>query len=765
MTFDEFRADIAAFADDENDVLVERGGQVLFRRNGNDIAARLCEDVSGSFTVDIDGVIFPYRRFIADYLAGMPMFAERLFNRRTGVDAFVDGPAKLESVYNGTKQATALTLLDEECRTQSPFASRLIFVTADAGFGKTALLREYQMNCALKYLDQQSSFLFWHVDLQGRQLLRLSEALLGDLGDLRISGIYMSGIVRLLRHRLLVIGIDGFDELAAEQGSTDALGALALIVKQMKDQGTLVASSRRTFFDTEDYLKRTKLLKRTVESECEFDQIHLQPWKKGEAVTFLHKYRLEGKGFADPEVTYKQIECALGGEEHPMIGRPFLLSYIAKGLLRYGLEPATFLEKHSGPITGVDEVVQAFISREVAQKWISRDTGEPYLTVDQHLELLSQVAEEMWESQVDRLSLEVIEAITATLFDDWGFSAERRQQSFNMVKMHVMLVPPPDSDGRFRSFDHPEFRNYFIAYSIAALFKCGMSTPSKSRLGRLLSAAQIPDSVAQYTWLLVQSAEDNLKSDVAMLVSLIEDEWRPTFLPTNVGTLLPQLLDGRTPAEKIVIDKRLIYSGLMFEGVRLTNVQFVNGVFSKTSFADVEWSGVTFSDCELTDITLYRTSTYRDVVFHNCNFHGVSLIDGEEETREYAPQRVAALLASLGITVTAADIATVAPNNTLPEKDFHKLARRVLRVFRRTTSLTNSIVQIKFKSDAAAIREQLLPLMERCGVVQGTVYHGSGSAQEGWKLEVILEDLLASDGSGENDHLAMFWQEVAKIDG
>jgi hypothetical protein len=380
------------------------------------------------------------------------------------------------------------------------------------------------------------------------------------------------------------------------------------------------------------------------------------------------------------------------------------------------------------------------------------------------MELLSQVAEEMWESQVDRLSLDVIEAITAALFDGWGLTAERRQQAFNMMKMHVMLVPPPDSDGRYRSFDHPEFRNYFVAYSLAQSFKENMTGASRSRLGRLLGAAQLPDSVARYTWLLVDSADDRLRDEIDALVGLIEAEWRPTFLATNVGTLLPQLLDGRTPAEEITIKGKPIFTGLVFEGVRLTNVHFVGAIFSKTSFADVEWSDVTFTDCELVDVIFSRSSTYRRVAFSSCSFHGAELVDEDEETREYAPQRVAALLASLGISVVSADVTAVRLNDIVEEGGFHKLVRRVLRVFRRTTSLTDNIIKLKFKNDIAEIKEQVLPMMERNGIVQSTLYHGGGAPQEGWKLEVVLEDLLASDGGQENGSLATFWREVAKMD-
>src|ERR1035441_75300 len=385
MPFEQFRADIAAFADDENEVIVQRDGQCIFPRGGKEITAKLVDEEDGKWVVDVEGGRLSYRRFVSSYLARLDVFAERILAKRTPMAAFVNGHARLESVSAGNADGSAMELLDSECRTHSPFSSKVLFLTADAGHGKTVLLREYQAQQALMYLDGKSPFVFWHVDLQGRQLLRLSEALLGDLGDLRMSGLYMAGIVRLLHHRMLVLAIDGFDELAAEQGTADALGALSSLVHQLQDSGTIVAASRRTFFDTEDYSRRSGLLRKHVSSQCEFDQLHLKPWVKEQAVQFLGSIKVESRSFPNPEDTYASIVEELGGNpEHPMLTRPFLLTQVARGLLLYNATPVEFIRGMHNALEGVASVVQAFVQREVSEKWKYKDTGEPYLTIEQH---------------------------------------------------------------------------------------------------------------------------------------------------------------------------------------------------------------------------------------------------------------------------------------------------------------------------------------------------------------------------------------------
>ncbi len=53
----------------------------------------------------------------------------------------------------------------------------------------------------------------------------------------------MPAVLRLMRQRSIVLAIDGFDELAAEQGSADALGALAMLVRDLQGRGVVIAAS------------------------------------------------------------------------------------------------------------------------------------------------------------------------------------------------------------------------------------------------------------------------------------------------------------------------------------------------------------------------------------------------------------------------------------------------------------------------------------------------------------------------------------------
>ena len=763
MDINEILDDLSAFADDPSDVVVQRDGSAIFVRGGHEINI-FCREENGNLMIEYQGKRIPYKQFIARDVAGLDIFAQRLLSKRPSIQAFVDGPSKLKSVSSESKTGRALELLDFECTNVSPFCARVVFITADAGHGKTALLREYQNRQADKFLKGQASFLFWHIDLQGRQLLRLHEALMGDLGELRMmSGLWMAGIVRLLRHRLLVLAIDGFDELAAEQGQTDALGALAVIVQQMEDKGVIIAASRRTFFDTEDYAKRTGMLRRKIAGDCEFDQIRLLDWTREEDIKFLSNIRVDGKSVNNPASMYNQILDELHQDvNHPMLTRPFLLTHLVRGLLRYDTTPSDFIRGMKDPLEGVNEVVKAFIQREVSEKWKTRDTGEPYLSIEQHMQLLTHVAQEMWTSQTDRLSNDVIETFTILLMDQWKIPEDRKRQIIEMVKMHVMLIIPSDGDEKSRSFDHPEFRNYFIAQSFAELISTAIQKQSSTDLGNAMSIAQLPDSVANYCAKILDKKPGFIIQFVSLMSDLVTKEWKPTFLQTNVGTMLPCMLDGYKSDIAIQFKGRAVFSSIVFENTRLRNITFTDANFLNISFTGVEWEKIEFNNCEFSGITVDRAATYKSVRMISCRIYEVRVMDNDEEiSRGYSPERIQELLSFVGIILDESLDEQVQCQSL--ETEARKLAYRILRIFRRTTAMSEDVLNLKIPSCLEnRHREQIIHLMEKHGIIEEKKWRGGGKSKL-WILIRSLDDVLRTDCGKGDSNLVQFWTALDKL--
>lgn len=756
--FEEIVDDLLAFADDESGAAVDADGTFILQRNGEELSGSLSQGPDGQIWVDIDGAKLPYRRFLTHNLARLDVLAQRLTERRPSIAGFVNAEVSLQRAAEDVVRDDGLSLLDARCGTVSPFASRVLFVTADAGHGKTALLREHQFKQAQKFLKGDSHYLFWHLDLQGRQLLRLSEALMGDLAELRLSGLWMPAVVRLMRRGVLIVGIDGFDELAAEQGGVDALGALASLVSQLEGHGVVVAASRRTFFNTDDYLRRGGMVRRGVPDPCQFDQMELEAWTERDVLEYFERAEFGGQRIQNPRDMYSRVVAVLGGDKsHPLVTRPFLVSQIARASVLYDASPEEFLRAPDDPFSGVASVVSAFVTREVAEKWKVRETGEPYLTEEQHFAFLADVAEEMHRSQKDRLPIDIIETIATLLLDQWEIDGGLRQQIIEMVRMHVLLVAPPASNQSQRMFDHPEFRDYFIAYALKERIAAVMAGGGTNDLVRFLSISQLSDSTARY----VCSMLDRTALGVATLLSSMEEalkkEWKPTYIQQNLGTLIPFMIDGVEFDSPASFSGKVIYSSLAFENTRIRNFTFRDGTFVNASLRNVEWRNVSLETMALGELQLDRASTFVDVRLIRCSVEGVRVqSDDEDELREYAPLRIRRELERIGLILVDEEL----PIETLDEATDStnvRLLRKLLRVFHRTTIVSDEILRTRFGSDSVALEDQLLPLLVKYGVVGSRKWRGSGN-HNAWALTVSLDDFLA--GEGTDDSHGRVWRAL-----
>ena len=565
LTFDVIKEDIEAFADDVSDVITDRkNASFLFTKNGEDYVIKVIKKDNIIKNVEFQGNIIPYKKFLSKHLAKLDSFAERILIKRKGVTAFINGPAKLNLTENDDENNRALELLQKECSIKDQFSTKIIFITADAGHGKTALLREFQSIKAKKYLDGKSEQLFWHIDLQGRQLLRLSEAFMGDLGELRVTGLWMQSIIRLMKHGLLVIGIDGFDELAAEQGTNDALGSLALLVNSLNNTGIIVAASRRTFFDTEDYLKKTRLFDGKTNQLCSFNEITLRNWTKNEVSLYAFTREINNS-----DNFYAEVYNLLGRQSnHPLLTRPFLISQLVSAITKYNISASDFIGGMSNPRDpnkGVNSLIEAFIKREVEEKWKDKETGEPYLNQEQHEWILSSIAEEMWKSQTEKIQVDIIQTLVLLLLEEWGIDESRRMQVFEMVKMHALLVFPIDGNHNYRLFEHPEFKDYFTSISLKRLLIESLRSSKSRELSSFLSTAQISDSLALYTFSNAAFNNSDIEPLISLLQDLVKKEWKPTFININVGTMIPFILNRYDLEPNIEINSKIVYTSLVFE--------------------------------------------------------------------------------------------------------------------------------------------------------------------------------------------------------
>lgn len=759
--FDIIIKDIASFADDEHDIIADNNtGEIVFDRNGQTISLRILEDEDGRKLVCQNDVVTPYKTFLAKNLAHLDVLASKMLQSyQSDYGYYVDPEVSLYEQSNN-KSGKGLEILSKECNTTALVGSKLCFVTADAGHGKSMLLHQFQFSQATKYLGGKANYLFWHIDLHGRDLVRLNEAIMYDLGELRITGLYYSSILTLMRRHLIVLGIDGFDELAAEKGGEGALNSLSSLVSQMDGRGVLVAASRRAFFNSQDFIRRSGLLKKNIGAGCVFDELKLLNWRREQCVQYLDYYTFD-------DVEYNQLLTVLGEENHPLLERPYLFTKMVSYAYDDNITPFEFVTQGKNSLDSINDIIEAFIYREV-DKWAdcNKDTGKPYLTFNQHIKLLSEVALEMWQSQKDIVSLDNIQLILTILFDEWKIPADIQPIVIRMVESHAMLI---NVDGRdqYRRFDHPEFKNFFLSKALQIMLDDYVTTHEYRKIQSFLYISQLSDSVAQY--LSSRLDANNILLIVEGLLAMRKKEWKPSYLQTNIGTLLPFILDGHHTESEIVISNKITFTSLIFENKTLENITFSDCSFVNISLKNTKFKNVKFEDCDFTGLSICGNSEniFDNVVIlenNRINELVISYGDGDSE-REYSPYLIFMMLSSLGINCHV-DEATAREVETQESSDFYKLVKRLLNKFSKSTCLYESNIRdlpiYNFNKPDIVLNE-IIPLLEKYGIIEER--ENKKTRQAGTCAWVLKHYDISEIFRAEDDlthSLAGFWSEVKR---
>ncbi len=763
MNKDEIKKDLLAFADDDSDVLFSQNGDVMFYKNGTEQICRIGLNSDGHRVVDFHGERLSYRTFIAKKLAGLDLFARKIIDKRKKVTAFVDSPAILTTSINNEIKDTALNLLQKECDEFLEFGSKINFITADAGHGKSALLRQFQFIQAERYLKNESSYLFWHVDLQGRDLVRLPEAIMFDLGELRLPGLYYPSIINLIQKRFIILAIDGFDELAAEIGGTNAVSSLSSFISEMSGQGTLIAASRRTFFDTHDYLKKTSLLKGKVPHDINFNELKLKNWTKTEVITYFNNI-----DFTNPESIYDCLLTELHDDNHPILTRPFLLTKLATAIEGKSDFIPQFFSKNGNPNEGVSLIVEAFTKREV-DKWKERDTqtGKPYLTYEQHIELLANISKEMWEAKRDFVTIEEIELYTVLLLDEWKVEESLRATIVRMVRTHAFLNPIAERKFDSRKFDHDEFKNYFLARALAQLINDCIATGNYKKLKQFLYIDQLPDSVAMFCSNYILDLNSQILEIIKSFKMMVEEEYKPTYLQMNIGTLFPFMIDKINFEHPILFDAKVTFASLIFENKNLKNIIFQNSNFINISLRDTTLENIHFVNCEFNEIRIELKSKIKlsEVSFDGSrNINSlVFLQDGEVKEIAYSPNRIKEMLIQNGVSFVEDSIKNENSTYLVNDSDFKKsLMKFVLKFNKMSIQYEKSIVNEKYLgNNTQLILDEVIPLLIDHKVIEAIENkHTRQMISAAWRLLVPLEELLKYDGVQNVNNFTTFWQIV-----
>lgn len=490
------------------------------------------------------------------------------------------GPSNLRERHDdlaekNNKEFKLANRVDEACQVVKPSTS-VFFLVGQAGLGKTDLMlslaRERAEDISNDANNEKPLYLF--VSSTGRTLASLDDAVNSSLN---ITKLLSSHSARALcRNGLLVLLVDGFDELLGSSGYENALGSLEPWLRDLSGRGVLVASARSSYYLTQ--------YRRSLESNTSLNVDHtlveLQPWTKQDATDYL----------LQRSVPKKSLSTLTEGD-WKVLGVPFFSKAFAawfEGDHKQDEAPLIF-----------DIVVNQYLARE-ASKLRDPQIGE-LLNPAELNQLFSEIAEMMQLSRGREIEQSDLVLCAQQVIGN-DLDAARPGLSRRLASLCGLGVTSSDGNQNQFGFAHE------------LLFDCFLSSclQSKAHAGTLASAylnllKKSKINAAVFDWLLTKVA--NAQEILPQLIHFGKIDGRETqALSENLGTLWLCLLNkshGVPPSNRAL-------------GIRL----------GELTFSETGWSTIELNNCtiEQLDVPAHGNSK---INAHDCEIELLTCASGD----------------------------------------------------------------------------------------------------------------------------------------
>ena len=648
-----------------------RGFRAVWTMQGEEREALFSVSRDQGVSVTTAGRTVPYGSFVAGPdMADLQRLA-RMILQAMPPGLFVETRAERSSADGDPTKSSAVELLADLLEEENDVATRVVMVTADAGAGKTYVLKELARRYADDYLHGRTRRLLLYVNAQGRSLARLNEALATELQDLKVGLTYHS-VATLARLGILVPVIDGFDELLGVSGYDDAFSSLAGFLDQLEGEGQLLASARSVYYE-EEFLARAGRVSATGDQRWAHVPVRVLEWSDEDRRRYLDQWAAD-RGLTDEasEQLGRRVRTIFAAGREELAKKPLFFARVVE-LLRNNPEFSA-----GGDL--LQALVREYLSRERKEKLLDRQSGS-LLTEEQFERLMCELAQEMWNQETRELDSRSVREVAEFFVESEDLSEAAKQSVVERMPALAFLAQSDEESlrGGGISFEHELFFFHFLARAVVSEFN---STGADVRI--VLSRSALPDDVAERVAAQLNArdgagARGRLQKRLDRLADAGRKEWRRTMqVRENAGLLVMALL--RYAGE----------DGREIDGCTVRSVVFPGGRLGR----------VTLKRCSLVDVEIRRTDL-REARFVECTARDVLLFEprvGPGTTRlelegldvshviglrvpetVYDPSAVAATLKECGAPTPGLDqaIGSGAPS---PYVD---LVERLVRAYRR----------------------------------------------------------------------------------
>ena len=560
--------------------------------------------------------------------------------------------------------------------------------------------------------------------LGGRTFLRFDDVVVSALvNNLRFQFLYYDAFLELVQLGVLVPAFDGFEEMIVESSSGEAISALGNLVGKLRSAGTLLVAARKAYFDYPNFGSQARLFD-TIGTDVNvaFERLSLERWDRGTFTQYAGKRQVD-----DPDGLFRMVAEHLGNNNrHPVLTRAVLVKRLVD-VATEATNLSTLLDR-----IGQDQrdffhdFVGGIVEREAREKWIDKsgDSSGVLLTTDEHHELLSMVAQEIWLSATDALAMDVVSLVVEMFADAREKSPAVARQIHERIKQHSLLAVTRMGRPAL-AFDHEDFRVFYLGQALGR----AVAERDAGMLKSIIDKATLPASaVAEAASSVRRCGGGALGETLALLQSLADSVLPASFVEENCGVLTLALVDRESDPYTI---RNMNFPASALCERRLTNVTVSGSYFPATGLTEL--CHCTFVNCHFERLEIDGSEKVSHTSFDDaCRVNTVVVRVGEDDgdhITRFDPEQIRNELIRTGFDVLFAPPAEPDADAEHDSDDDLVLVQRFLRPFLRATALNDGTVRRRLGVNANHFLNELLPRLQQAGVVQAVQYQGGGTQQ------------------------------------
>ena len=745
MDIQAFRQVLASFADEPSDVDLRLGKVVAqVREDLIDVTLSYESSQDRQLQITENGVTYSARSWLINRVARLPQLADRIIaataitSQAAATSPFVTPSGNLSADLSSSSQTDqdiqvtdAVEALLKKASNPLPGATSVIYLTSDAGEGKTTVINRAAKLQAERFKNKTASTLLVPIPLSGRAFLTFDDAVIAALvNKLRFNYFYFGAFVELVKMGVVVPAFDGYEEMLVEGSKGEAISALGNLVQTLESSGTVFIAARKAFFEYLSFRTQARLLDAIGDRSASFSRLALLRWSKEQ---FCEYGRL--RMAVDPEVMYQAVSARLG-EHHPLLTRAVLVRRLFDVATTDNDQTALIAMLGKRPHDYFYTFVDAIVKREASEKWLSRVTGdvmEPLLTVDEHHQLLSLISQEMWQSASTSLRYDVLDTIVELFAEGASKRGVAIRQIKERLRQHSLLAVDT-SRGQALSFDHEDFQNFYLGEGLGLLLKKNV----RSELQAFLSVNLVPLSTIEQSVQYVVRHEAPIGELLRTISEINEMEPGFSFCKENCSALAIRLAECLKDSKLSVTLNRMFLSAGVLAGRQLGHITFANCQFQPTSIQSSSLSEAKFVECEFERLELPSDSNISGCEFDRCRIDSLLLTPEDEQVFE--PMTILSTLKARGANVVIDE----SPASQAPERVADprvKVLQRFLRSFLRRTQVDDDLVRLRLgKGSAPVFFDEVLPKLLSVHILEEVTWRGRG-IQKRYKLMVQMAEI------------------------